>query len=122
VCTPAPHKREATITRRIGAFIFKIKEAMRTKKKLNLKFFADTYRCKLSDEQAYEVAALFTHWAPAWQSMMSEENWAKLVEVQKRRCGCTSARKMLEQDIPCSSGLPLLASVWVCCASNAHRP
>jgi hypothetical protein len=33
---------------------------------------------------AYEVAALFTHWAPIWQSMMSAENWAKLVMKFKR--------------------------------------
>ena len=67
VCSASERKKEANIARRIGVFIFKIKEALRTKKskKLNLKFFADTYRCKLSDDLAFEVAALFTHWAPS---------------------------------------------------------
>ena len=64
-----------------------MKEALRTKndqKNINLKFIADSYRCKLVDDMAYEVAALFTHWAPIWQSMMSAENWAKLVMKFKR--------------------------------------
>ena len=66
VCNASERKTEANIAKRIGVFIFKIKEAARTKKSknLNLKFFADTYRCKLSDDSAFEVAALFTHWAP----------------------------------------------------------
>ena len=47
---------------------------------------------KIADDMAYEVAALFTHWAPAWQSMMSAENWAKLVMKFKRGgFGCTIA-------------------------------
>jgi hypothetical protein len=69
-----------------------MKEALRTKKNkcINLKFLADSYRCKLVDDMAYEVAALFTHWAPTWQSMMSAENWAKLVmKFQEGRLGCT---------------------------------
>ena len=45
-------------------FIFKLKEALRTKNKsINLRFIADSYRCKFADDVAYEVAALFTHWA-----------------------------------------------------------
>ncbi len=40
-----------------------MKKALRTKqnKSINLKFLADSYRCKLVDDMAYEVAALFTH-------------------------------------------------------------
>ena len=86
VCSVSERQKEANIARRIGVFIYKIKEALRTKKtkNLNLKFFADSYRCKLSDDLAFEVAALFTHWGPAWQSMMSNENWAKCVLKFKR--------------------------------------
>ena len=51
---------------------------------MNLKFGAHEFRCKLSDDLAFEVAALFTHWAPSWQAMMSAENWAKLVLKFKR--------------------------------------
>ena len=49
-------------------FIFKLKEALRTKKNksINLKLRADSYRFKLAYDMAYEVAALFTHWAPTW--------------------------------------------------------
>ena len=81
VCSTSERKKEANITRRIGVLIYKIKEALRTKrtKNLNLKFFADTYRCKLSDDLAFEVAALFTHWAPTWQTMVTDESWAKCV-------------------------------------------
>ena len=86
VCLVSSQKREATITRRIGIFLFKIKEAVRTKKSktLNLKFQAHDLRCKLSDELAFEVSALFTHWAPTWKSMMSAENWSKCVLKFKR--------------------------------------
>ena len=86
VLTPSPHKREACIVRRIGVFIFKLKEASRTKKakNINLRFLADNFRCRLSDDLAFEVAALFTHWAPTWQSMMTQENWAKCVLKFKR--------------------------------------
>ena len=86
VLTPSPEKREANIARRIGIFLFKIKEARRTKKnnRLNIKVLAHNYRCSLSDDMAHEVAALFTHWAAQWQGMMSEENWAKCVLKFKR--------------------------------------
>ena len=86
VLTPTGPKREATVTRRIGIFLFKLKEAKRTKrnKTLNLKFLAQNFRCQLSDDMAYEVAALFTHWAPQWQGMMSKENWGKCVQKFKR--------------------------------------
>ena len=67
-------------------FLFKLKESQRTKKNntLNIKFLAQNFRCKLSDEMAYEVAALFTHWAPEWKGMMSPENWDKCVLKFKR--------------------------------------
>jgi len=86
VLSPTPRKREANLVRRIGIFIFKLKEAQRTKKNktLNIKFLAQNFRCKLSDEMAYEVAALFTHWAPEWKGMMSQENWDKCVLKFKR--------------------------------------
>ena len=86
VCAPTPAKREANITRRIGLFIYKLKEARRTKKNktLNIKFLAQNFRCQLSDDMAFEVAALFTHWAPQWQGMMSKENWIKCVLKFKR--------------------------------------
>ena len=86
MCSASERKTEANIARRIGVFMFKIKEALRTKrsKNLNLMFFADNYRCKLPDELASEVVALFTHWAPTWQSMMTNENWAKCILKFKR--------------------------------------
>jgi hypothetical protein len=67
VCLPSPSKREAAITRRIGIFLFQIKEAVRTSKKktVNLKFGPQEFRCKLSDNLAFDVAALFTHGAPS---------------------------------------------------------
>ena len=80
----SPQKREATIVRRIGKFVHGIKEAARLKKKVNLRFNADAFRCKLSHADAYEVAALFTHWSASWQAMLTPDAWNKAVTKFKR--------------------------------------
>ena len=77
-------KREATVFRRIGKFVHGLKEAARLKRKVNLRFNADAFRCKLSHVDAYEVAALFTHWSPSWQAMLTIDAWNKAVLKFKR--------------------------------------
>jgi hypothetical protein len=54
------------------------------KKKVNLKFRAHTMRDPMSDEQAYEASALFTHFAPAFQAILTQAMWLQLVEKFKR--------------------------------------
>ena len=79
VLKPSPQKREATRFRRIGKFVHAIKEAARLKRKVNLRWNADALRCKLSHEDAYEVSALFTHWSPSWQAMLTPDAWSQAV-------------------------------------------
>ena len=80
----SPQKREAVVFRRIGKFVHALKEAARLKKKANLRWNSDAFRCKLSHHDAYEVAALFTHWAPSWQAMLTPEAWIKTLMKFKR--------------------------------------
>ena len=54
------------------------------KREVNLRFNADALRCKLSHEDAYEVAALCTHWTPLWQSVLTPDAWGKAVIRFKR--------------------------------------
>lgn len=84
ILKPSLQKREATVFRRIGKFVHAIKEAARLKRKVNLRFNADAMRCKFSHEDAYEVSALFTHWSPSWQAMLTPDAWSKAVIKFKR--------------------------------------
>jgi hypothetical protein len=54
------------------------------KKKVNLKFQAARMRDTMSDDQAYEAAALFTHFALEFQARLTHPMWAQLVEKFKR--------------------------------------
>ncbi len=55
-------------------------DARRLKKKVNLKFQAARMRDTMSDEQAYEASALFTHFAPEFQAKLTQPMWAQLVQ------------------------------------------
>jgi hypothetical protein len=59
-------------------------DAHRLKKKVNLKFQAARMRDTMSDDQAYEAAALFTHFAPEFQAKLTLPMWVQLVEKFKR--------------------------------------
>ena len=84
ILKPSPQKREAAVFRRIGKYVHAIKEAARLKRKINLRNNSQEMRCKLSHEDAYEVAALFTHWTSAWRTMLSPDAWNKAVMKFKR--------------------------------------
>lgn len=79
-----PNKRAATVFRRIGIFIRNIKDAIRLRKKVNLRFQAARMRDSYNDEQAYEMAALFTHFAPEFRGKLTDAMWLQLVEKFKR--------------------------------------
>ena len=74
------------IFRRIGVFLASVKNKTRLKKNkvINLAFTAHNHRDGFSLEKAFEVAALFTHFAPSWQNMMTADAWGKLVAKFKR--------------------------------------
>ena len=64
------------IFRRIGVFVANVKNQARLQKGgkgLNLAFTAHKHRDTLSPEKAFEVAALFTHFAPSWKNMMTAD-------------------------------------------------
>ncbi len=114
ILAPSPEKREAVLARRIGVFIYHIKDASRLKKKVNLRFGAEKYRCNLSDDAAYEVPALFTHWAPAWQQMLTPESWQKLVLKFVRGGMDTGATGEVQlQALSCINRLSVPSGLWV---------
>ena len=60
---PSPEKRAACVFRWIGIFVSNIKNAARLGKKVNLAVHAHSMRDKKDIGPAYEMAALFTHFA-----------------------------------------------------------
>ena len=72
-----PEKRQFCIQRRMGIFLKGLKDATRLRKRINLKVSAKGFRCRLSDEVAYEIAALFCHFAPDFQRVLTPSKWAE---------------------------------------------
>ena len=64
ICKVNPRKRQVAVQRRIGIFVKNIKDAIRLKKKFNLRFQAARFRDTHNEEQSYEIAALFSHFTP----------------------------------------------------------
>jgi hypothetical protein len=79
-----PDKRAACVFRWIGVFVANIKNATRLKKKVNLKASAKTVRCDRSPETAYEMAALFTHFAPQFMELLTEKAWQQVLDRFRR--------------------------------------
>ena len=77
-------KRASCVYRWIGVFVANIKNAARLQKKVNLKVHAASMRDKKDVVTAYEMACLFTHFAPAFERTLSVANWDKLVSRFKR--------------------------------------
>jgi hypothetical protein len=72
ICAVNPMKRQIAVQRRIGIFCKNIKDAVRLKKKINLKFGAGRFRDKQNEEESYEIAALFAHFASEFRRTLSE--------------------------------------------------
>ena len=68
----------------IGIFIANLKNAARLQKNVNLKVHAAKMRDQKDNTLAYEMAALFTHFAPEFQRVLSASAWAKLIAKFKR--------------------------------------
>ena len=62
-------------------FVKNIKDAIRLKKKFNLRFQAARFRDTHNEEQSYEIAALFSHFTPDFQRLLSPDAWD---DVQSR--------------------------------------
>ena len=84
ILRPTPDKRAACVFRWIGVFIANIKNAVRLKKNVNLKASAKTVRCDRSPEAAYEMAALFTHFAPQFMELLTEKAWQQVLDRFRR--------------------------------------
>jgi len=81
---PSPEARHAYITRRIGIFLARLKEANRLGKKVNLGFQSETFRDKLAPDDAWELAALFAHFLPEFVRNMSDSKAEELVSKFRR--------------------------------------
>ena len=54
ICKVNPLKRQVAVQRRIGIFVKNIKDAIRLKKKFNLRFQAARFRDTHNEEQSFE--------------------------------------------------------------------
>ena len=50
----------------------------------NLRFGAEKLRTTLDTTKSYMVACIFSHFAPQWKSMLSPDDWNKVVQRFKR--------------------------------------
>ena len=57
-----------------------MKDAARLKKKFNLRMMASKFWDSLPAETAFEVAALFCHFAPDFQRVLSPGQWAQVLQ------------------------------------------
>ncbi len=73
-------KRQFCVQRRIGIFLKNIKDNKRLRKRINLKVMAANLRDKMTDEVAYEIAALFCHFAPDFQRILTPEKWQECLQ------------------------------------------
>ena len=71
-----------------------IKDALRLKKKFNLRFQAARFRDTHNEEQSYEIAALFSHFTPDFQTLLSPDAWD---DVQSRFFRGTLDAEFLEK-------------------------
>ena len=75
ICKVNPLKRQVAVQCRIGIFVKNIKDAIRLKKKFNLRFQAARFRDTHSEDQSYEIAALFSHFLNDFQRLLSPASW-----------------------------------------------
>ena len=94
ICKVNPLKRQVAVQRRIGIFVKNIKDAIRLKKKFNLRFQAARFRDTHNEEQSYEIAALFSHFTPDFQRLLSPDAWD---DVQSRFFRGTLDAEFLEK-------------------------
>ena len=80
----SPDKRASCVFRWIGIFVTNLKNAARLQKSVNLRVRAAKMRDQKDIATAYEVAALFTHFAPEFQRALSASAWQKLIAKFKR--------------------------------------
>ena len=72
-------KRASCVFRWIGIFVANLKNAARLQKNVNLKVHAAKMRDQKDIATAYEMAALFTHFAPEFQRVLTASAWQKLL-------------------------------------------
>ena len=94
ICKVNPRKRQVAVQRRIGIFVKNIKDAIRLKKKFNLRFQAARFRDTHNGEQSHEIAALFSHFTPDFQRLLSPAVWE---DVQSRFFRGTMDAEFLEK-------------------------
>ena len=94
ICKVNPLKRQVAVQRRIGIFVKHVKDAIRLKKKFNLRFQSARFRDMHNEEQSYEIAALFSHFTPDFQRLLSPALWA---DVQSRFFRGTMDAEFLEK-------------------------
>ena len=76
----SPEKRQLSVQRKIGVFLKGLTDAKRLWKKLNLKVQAGNFRDAFSAEVSWEIARLFCHFAPDFQSALTPKQWAEVLE------------------------------------------
>ena len=80
IMTPAPAKNELFLKYLIGFFVKNFKDAMRMKKKINMRFQA--HRLRVNDPgMAYRQCCLWVHFRPQMQAEMSLEEYTSMEKM-----------------------------------------
>ena len=77
ILKPSPEKNELYLMLLIGVFVKNLKDALRAKKKPNLRFQAARFRCS-DPVMAYYQACLWVHFRPDMQKEMSTPDFEQL--------------------------------------------
>ncbi|CAJ1436032.1 unnamed protein product [Effrenium voratum] len=73
-------KRHWYVKRKVQYFLFKVADAKRLKKKVNLSLGASSFRDQKDGETAWTIAAIFSHFLGEWQHLLTDKAVARLQE------------------------------------------
>ena len=73
-------KRHWYVKRKVQYFLFKVADAKRLKKKVNLSLGASSFRDQKDGETAWAIAAIFSHFLGEWQHLLTDKAVARLQE------------------------------------------
>lgn len=80
ILAPDNRKRHWFVKRKILYFQFRVADAKRLKKKVNLTTASSSFRDKLENDAAWAVAAIFSHFLQQWEGLLAKSGMIRLQE------------------------------------------
>ena len=80
ILAPDNRKRHWFVKRKIQYFQFRVADAKRLKKKVNLTTASSSFRDKLENDAAWAVAAIFSHFLQQWEGLLAKSGMIRLQE------------------------------------------